>query len=118
MQIKHLSIAFLFFFLPLCAENASLHREIDKIVHAAGPHVHVGIEIVSLKTGACLYEKNAKQLFVPASCLKLFTAGAALSQLGPDFCFETKLLIDGEVTQGTLRGNLYLQGSGDPTFTL
>lgn len=117
--MKNIWLLFLVIFLPLYAGSSKeLQGEIDKILLSAGKNVHIGIEVISLKTGEKLYEKNPHQLFIPASVVKLFTAGAALSELGPDFCFETKLLIEGEVVQGVLKGNLYLQGLGDPTFSL
>ncbi|NGX39820.1 MAG: D-alanyl-D-alanine carboxypeptidase DacC [Chlamydiae bacterium] len=95
-----------------------LERGIDQIISPVDKNVHIGIEILSLKSGLRLYEKNAHKLFVPASSVKLFTAGAALSLLGPDFTFETNLLTDGSIDGSTLKGNLYLQGSGDPSFSL
>ncbi len=51
---------------------------------------------------------------VPASNQKLLTTFAALAQLGPDHRFITTVRIDGAVTDGTLEGNLYLVGGGDP----
>ncbi len=97
---------------------ASLQSDIERIILNADPDLHVGIEIVSLKNGQRLYQKNAHHLFIPASCLKMITAAAALHQLGNDFRFETKLYTDGEIENKTLKGNLYLQGSGDPEFAV
>ena len=87
-----------------------LRSAIDEIITAVDPNVHVGIEVVSMKTREVLYKKNSDQLFIPASTLKLFTAAAATGILGVDYCFETKLYRDTE-------GNLYLQGSGDPSLS-
>ncbi len=92
----------------------SLQNSIEKIIRNKDPDVHVGIEIVSLATKEKLYVKNSNQLFVPASCLKLITGAAALHLLGLDYRFETKLYTDGVIDRKTLKGNLYLQGSGDP----
>ncbi|MDW5897984.1 D-alanyl-D-alanine carboxypeptidase, partial [Klebsiella pneumoniae] len=36
--------------------------------------------------------------------------------LGADYRFETRLLTTGEQRGNTLQGDLYLQGSGDPTL--
>lgn len=81
-------------------------------------NVHIGVKICSVKTGQCLYEKNATKLFVPASSLKLFTAGAALSFLGPEYQFTTEFLTDGSLKGENLEGNLVLRGSGDPSFSI
>jgi len=96
----------------------ALQNGIERIILDADPDVHIGIEVVSLKNGQRLYQKSPHHLFVPASCLKMITGAAALHQLGVDFRFETKLLTDGKVEEKTLKGNLYLQGSGDPEFAV
>jgi serine-type D-Ala-D-Ala carboxypeptidase/endopeptidase (penicillin-binding protein 4) len=50
----------------------------------------------------------------PASIAKLATTIAALDLLGPAFTWTTPVYVDGPVRDGTLQGNLYLKGSGDP----
>ena len=50
----------------------------------------------------------------PASVMKLVTTYAALELLGPAFTWQTPVFIDGPVTDGVLRGNVVLQGVGDP----
>ena len=76
--------------------------------------MHIGIDILLANTGERVYQKNRKQLFTPASCMKIATAAAAIHTLGVDYRFETTLYTDGKIIEGTLRGNLYLKGSGDP----
>ena len=98
-------------FVVLCSSLfATLREDLDEIVEQFDAKAHVGIEVVSIKTGQKLYQRNSDHLFVPASCSKLFTGAAALSILGVDYQFETKLFLDGE-------GNLYLKGSGDPSLS-
>lgn len=98
-------------------QNQQFKNEIDKLIDLYGARANVGIEVVSLKTGHCLYQKNADTLFVPASCLKMFTAAAALDILGPHFQFVTSIYTDGKIEAKTLKGNLYLKGSGDPELS-
>jgi len=50
----------------------------------------------------------------PASTMKLVTTLTGLDVLGPQYRWRTKLYTDGTIHQGVLKGNLYLQGSGDP----
>lgn len=75
-----------------------------------------GIHIVNLRSGTVLYSKNADQSFVPASNVKLFTTAAALEQLGSDYRYRTRIYADGPIEDGTLKGNLIVRGSGDPTI--
>ena len=50
----------------------------------------------------------------PASVAKLATTVAALELLGPAFTWSTPVYLDGPVRDGTLHGDLYIKGSGDP----
>lgn len=50
----------------------------------------------------------------PASLTKLVTTYAALELLGPAYTWRTPVFIDGAIQGGTLQGNLYLRGEGDP----
>jgi D-alanyl-D-alanine carboxypeptidase/D-alanyl-D-alanine-endopeptidase (penicillin-binding protein 4) len=75
----------------------------------------LGIEVFSLDRSETLYAMNAQRLLIPASCNKLITAAVALTRLGPAYRFETRLLADGKVENGTLKGNLVIVGSGDPS---
>ncbi|MDZ4356804.1 MAG: D-alanyl-D-alanine carboxypeptidase, partial [Variovorax sp.] len=61
---------------------------------------------------------RAEQPINPASVMKLVTTYAAIDLLGPDFTWRTRFYTDGAVDQGTLRGNLYIQGGGDPKLVL
>ncbi|MGZ5271107.1 MAG: D-alanyl-D-alanine carboxypeptidase/D-alanyl-D-alanine endopeptidase [Ramlibacter sp.] len=54
----------------------------------------------------------------PASIAKLGTTLAALDLLGPAFTWSTPVLADGPVVGGTLQGNLYIKGQGDPKLVL
>ena len=54
----------------------------------------------------------------PASVAKLATTFAALEQLGPAFTWATRVYVDGPVQSGTLQGNLYIKGQGDPKLVV
>lgn len=72
------------------------------------------IEVVSLDNGQVLYERDSKMLMRPASNMKLLTSAAALSILGLDYSFPTFIFSDSIDQTGTVRGNLYFKGHGNP----
>ncbi|KQO26960.1 peptidase M15 [Acidovorax sp. Leaf76] len=54
----------------------------------------------------------------PASVMKLVTTYAALEQLGPAYVWNTPVYVQGTVQDGSLRGNVYIQGQGDPKMVM
>lgn len=57
--------------------------------------------------------------FIPASLTKIFSALYALKTLGADYQFKTELSYTGKIeSDGTLVGDLYLKGTGDPSLTM
>ena len=50
----------------------------------------------------------------PASVMKLVTTYAGLDLLGPGYFWKTRVLAQGAVQDGALRGNLLIEGAGDP----
>ena len=75
----------------------------------------VGV-MVQDAAGHVLASREAGRRMVPASNLKLVTTGTALHALGPDFRFETGIGYTGTVEDGTLHGDVYIIGGGDPTI--
>ena len=57
---------------------------------------------------------HANEAMNPASTMKLLTTLAGLDVLGPQYRWRTNIYTDGVIRQGTLKGNIYLQGTGDP----
>jgi D-alanyl-D-alanine carboxypeptidase/D-alanyl-D-alanine-endopeptidase (penicillin-binding protein 4) len=77
-----------------------------------------GLLVADAATGDTLYELNADRYFVPASNMKLFTTALALAKLGTDYRFHTTLETHGAISpDGTLDGDLYLVGRGDPNLS-
>ncbi len=66
-------------------------------------------------TNEVLLDCHSEIRLVPSSCMKIVTTGAALALLGPEMRFQTDLEYDGMIDdKGTLHGNLYVRGGGDP----
>jgi D-alanyl-D-alanine carboxypeptidase/D-alanyl-D-alanine-endopeptidase (penicillin-binding protein 4) len=78
---------------------------------------HWGVLVVDPLTGDTIVSRNAGKLFMPASNQKLLTGALALTQLGADHRFETRLLGTGRVVNGTLTGDLAVLGDGDPSVS-
>jgi len=77
-----------------------------------------GVMVVSLTRGDTLFAENAGDEMVPASTMKLLTSAIAFERFGPSHQFSTDALRDGAVgPDGTLTGNLYLRGDGDPALS-
>jgi serine-type D-Ala-D-Ala carboxypeptidase/endopeptidase (penicillin-binding protein 4) len=93
-------------------------QQIDEVFNDINfSNAHWGVVIQSLKTGEYFYKRNEDKLVTPGSNVKLFTTAAALIALGSDFRYETPVFAAGEIDGSTLRGDLVIQGSGDPTFS-
>ena len=76
------------------------------------------LEIESARQGKDTFRNivdwRAGESMNPASTMKILTTLAGLDILGPQYRWRTNLYTDGTIRQGTLKGNLYLQGTGDP----
>ena len=66
--------------------------------------------------GQKIVDINSSMMLVPASNMKLVSTGTALHHFGPEYRYETAIAHDGEITDGTLHGNVYIIGGGDPTL--
>src|SRR6266849_2455722 len=74
-----------------------------------------GICVISLKDGALVYQRDADQLFTPASNMKIYTTGVALDLLGADYRWRTSVYAKAQPgASGTIQGDLILYGRGAP----
>ena len=70
------------------------------------------------RSGEILFSRYGDENCVPASTVKLLTAGMACETLGTDFRFRTHLFSDiNSVNNDTLYGDIHLVADGDPTLT-
>lgn len=76
----------------------------------------VALMAVDVESGEVRYSYEAERGLTPASILKCVTTATALEVLGADYRYPTSLQYDGNISNGTLNGNLFIKGSGDPTL--
>ncbi len=99
----------------LAAGPAATQRALARQMRFAGPAS--GALAVDLDSGTAIYAARADVPRIPASVEKLYTTATALRTLGADGRLVTQVAAavprDGA---GTLDGDLYLRGEGDPTF--
>ena len=96
----------------------NLEARVEAVLQTPGyQNAHWGLLVVDLATGKKIYERNADQMFCPASVTKLFTTSAALDDLGSEYRFHTPVVRRGDVDpDGTLKGDLILIAQGDLCF--
>jgi D-alanyl-D-alanine carboxypeptidase/D-alanyl-D-alanine-endopeptidase (penicillin-binding protein 4) len=75
-----------------------------------------GVVARSLAGGDTLYQVGSRKLFVPASNMKIVTLAAAAARLGWDFTYETAVFANGPIEGDTLKGDLIVRGTGDPSI--
>lgn len=77
----------------------------------------VGVEIYDVSSGQILYESNGSKRHTPASTAKVLTTACLYDLYGGDFVYKTRLLTNGSVKDDTLKGDLILECSQDPSFS-
>jgi D-alanyl-D-alanine carboxypeptidase/D-alanyl-D-alanine-endopeptidase (penicillin-binding protein 4) len=82
-----------------------------------GARASVGYAVIDLGTGRLLEAAQPDLALPPASVAKAATTLFALDRLGPAFRFRTQVIATGPVSGGVVRGDLVLDGGGDPTLT-
>ena len=99
--------------IPLAIKNSLERNQI--------PLEAVSISVIEIEPGRPgkqvaknLLNWRANEAMNPASTMKVLTTLSSLDILGPQYRWRTNVYTDGVIRQGTLKGNIYLQGTGDP----
>jgi len=102
---------------PVEPPEYTLTLKIDSILSAPPlARTSWGLLVRERATGRVLYQRNARQHFIPASNTKLVVTAVALGTLGPDWRYHTPVLArPGEADSSA--AELRIVGSGDPTFS-
>lgn len=106
--------------LSIAGEARVNAQELSKVVEKIASEAPLntaswGMKAVDAK-GKVLAEYNSSAKMAPASNMKLITTGCALHSLGADFRFPTSIAYSGEIVEGSLKGDIYIVGGGDPTI--
>ncbi len=102
------------------ARGQDIPPEVDAaLVRAKVPRDAVAFLVVDAQgQGNARLSHRSDAAMNPASVMKLVTTYAALDLLGPSYTWPTPVFVEGAIRDGTLYGNLYIQGQGDPRLVL
>lgn len=89
---------------------------IDKLLQGPLRYGTTGLYVVDAATGHELFAMHPDDPLNPASNVKLVSTAAALDLLGPDFRYTTRLLGPIPSPDGVVAGDVYLNGTYDPTL--
>ena len=114
----------LFAVLLLCfklTQSQTLGKKIEAAwsVFQQDPQMKYGIAsitVLNAETGEVVFADKQNTGLAPASTLKTITSVTAFDLLGKDFRWETRLGHNGTVSNGVLKGDLIISGSGDPSL--
>ena len=82
------------------------------------PAGSVSVIVMDPDTGRTVTALNGSVPRSPASTVKTLTTYASLDILGPAYTWHTRAFTRGQVDNGTLQGDLVVQGGGDPYMTI
>ena len=124
-KIKLTSFIFLILFFLSCGgsvkpEDISLTIPEDTRHERVGtfPAENYGYIIYDISENKVVKAHNSKKVFIPASVTKIFTALYALENYKSGDSYSTLISYSGNISQGVLKGNIYLKGSGDPELSI
>jgi len=103
------------FFRPMLATDDPDAKHLEDLLPDGAK---VGYLLMDVQRGTPIQQHRADSVHIPASSAKLTTAVAALDLLGPKHRFRTELRATGPIEDGVLKGDLILQGGGDPVLDL
>ncbi|MCQ2110644.1 MAG: D-alanyl-D-alanine carboxypeptidase/D-alanyl-D-alanine-endopeptidase [Bacteroidaceae bacterium] len=103
--------------MPAAAlDNKTIAHQIDSIVKNTLPAgTEAAIAVWDMAADTAVYLLSQDVLCRPASTMKVLTSYCALSTLGANYSFDTKVCATGQIgADGTLDGDLYIIGGFDP----
>lgn len=90
--------------------DAKMAAELQPLVQQSPPDSCISAG----QAGSSVFELRADQPLLPASNLKLVVGATALEVLGPDTTMTTRVVAKADPVGGTVQGDLFFVGGGDP----
>jgi len=113
--MRALSILWIFAASSALAADAGLPLRVQSALDARNvPHESLSLSVIDVESGASVFDWHADEPRNPASTIKLLTTLVALDVLGPAYRWRTDVFAAGDLSDGTLDGDLVLKGYGDP----
>jgi len=112
---RYLLGLFLLCFLPQAALTSELPLPVKSVLNYRKlPHDSLSMYVQDLDSGETILRWQDDVPRNPGSTIKLLTTLVALDVLGPTYRWKTNIYALGEIENGTLTGNLLIEGRGDP----
>jgi D-alanyl-D-alanine carboxypeptidase/D-alanyl-D-alanine-endopeptidase (penicillin-binding protein 4) len=98
---------------------AAIQDQVAAAIGAAGLNKGATVAIVVREVATSRAEARVRSTtpMIPASNAKVLTTAAAWAHLGPEWRWTTTLSSRGGLRHGTLDGDLWISGNGDPTIS-
>ncbi|MBK8633201.1 MAG: D-alanyl-D-alanine carboxypeptidase/D-alanyl-D-alanine-endopeptidase [Saprospiraceae bacterium] len=110
-------ICFLLFAANVNAQSALQNYVDEWVQHPFFKNSEISFAVHGIESQKLLAGHRMSKSAIPASSLKVLTTFIIYEELGYDFTYKTQLAHDGTIdSDGTLQGNLYFIGSGDPSL--
>ena len=98
--------------------SEDLIKELDELIAEVPAGTKMAVLIYNPLTQDTIVSINHTESMIPASNTKLFTSATALELMGGEYLISTVILADDDdFSDGTIDGNIYIKGFGNPTFT-
>ena len=107
--------------LVACSFAQTVNQKLQKVFQqfeddAQLSHAISSLYVIDAKTGKVVVDKNSQIGLAPASTQKIITSVTAFELLGKDYQYKTEFSYTGKLDDSLLIGEIYIKGSGDPTF--
>ena len=117
--MRHLRLIHTFASLLIAVVMLGGEREqaaVDRFMLSRGLPQDMAVIVTDLSTGKTLAEASAERPLVPASIMKTVTIASLMHESDAEKPIVTRVYTDGPVRDGALRGNIIVEGAGDPSL--